>query len=99
MTPSAQAPTMHVAVIGLGYIGLPTAAILATHGAQVTGVDVNPATVDAVNRGQVPFVEPDLEQAVAGAVAEGRLHAQGAVPPADAYIVAVPTPFKGDHTP
>ena len=87
-----------VAVIGLGYIGLPTAAILASQGLQVTGVDVNPATVEAVNDGRVPFVEPDLGIHVAGAVSQGTLQAQTHVPLADAYIVAVPTPFKGDKS-
>lgn len=87
-----------VAVIGLGYIGLPTAAVLATHGADVIGVDVNAATVDAVNRGEVPFVEPDLSVSVSGAVSQGRLRADTATPEADAYIVAVPTPFQENHT-
>ncbi|QTE29041.1 UDP-N-acetyl-D-mannosamine dehydrogenase [Pengzhenrongella sicca] len=86
-----------VAVIGLGYIGLPTAAILATHGADVIGVDVNADTVDAVNRGEVPFVEPDLSISVAGAVKQGRLRAETKTPEADVFIVAVPTPFKGNH--
>jgi UDP-N-acetyl-D-mannosaminuronic acid dehydrogenase len=86
-----------VAVIGLGYIGLPTAAVLATHGAQVIGVDVNIATVDAVNRGEVPFVEPDLGISVAGAVTKGLLRAETKTPEADVYIVAVPTPFKEEH--
>ena len=62
-----------IAVIGLGYIGLPTAAILATNGLEVIGVDVNPRTVNAVNNGDVPFVEPDLGVHVAGAVSQGRL--------------------------
>lgn len=86
-----------VAVIGLGYIGLPTAAVLATHGADVIGVDVNTGTVEAVNRGEVPFVEPDLSVSVAGAVSQGRLRAQVETPEADVYIVAVPTPFQDDH--
>jgi len=76
---------------------LPTAAILATHGAEVIGVDVNQATVDAVNRGEVPFVEPDLEISVSGAVSQGRLRAATTTPPADVFIVAVPTPFAQDH--
>ena len=88
----------NVAVIGLGYIGLPTAAILATNGIDVVGVDVNQNTVDAVNRGEVPFVEPDLGGHVAQAVAAGRLKASLETPAADAYIVAVPTPFNADKT-
>ncbi len=89
----------HVAVIGLGYIGLPTAAVLAAGGADVTGVDVNPRTIDFVNRGEVPFVEPDLGTVLAGAVSQGRLRATSEVPAADAYIVAVPTPFAENHNP
>ncbi|WP_295694449.1 NAD(P)-binding domain-containing protein, partial [Lapillicoccus sp.] len=87
-----------VAVIGLGYIGLPTAVVLATRGIEVIGVDVNPATVAAVERGEVPFVEPDLAIAVSGAVSMGRLKSTTEMPHADAYIVAVPTPFNDDHT-
>ena len=85
-----------IAVIGLGYIGLPTAAILATNGLDVIGVDVNQRTVDAVNEGRVPFVEPDLGIHVAGAVSQGRLKATTETPAADAFIVAVPTPFTAD---
>ena len=87
-----------VAVVGLGYIGLPTAAILAGKGLKVVGVDVNASTVEAVNDGRVPFVEPDLGVHVAGAVSQGYLRAQESMPEADAYIVAVPTPFKADKT-
>ncbi|MEE2528797.1 UDP-N-acetyl-D-mannosamine dehydrogenase [Pseudarthrobacter sp. J75] len=87
-----------VAVIGLGYIGLPTAAILATNGLNVIGVDVNEKTVEAVNRGEVPFVEPDLAVHVSGAVSQGHLKAALDTPSADAYIVAVPTPFKADRS-
>jgi UDP-N-acetyl-D-mannosaminuronic acid dehydrogenase len=88
-----------VGVVGLGYIGLPTAAILASNGVGVTGVDVSSETVDAVNRGQVPFVEPDLAGYVSEAVSSGKLRAVLTPEPADAYIVAVPTPFMGDHKP
>jgi UDP-N-acetyl-D-mannosaminuronic acid dehydrogenase len=86
-----------VAILGLGYIGLPTAAALATRGVDVVGVDVNDATVKAVANGEVPFVEPDLSAAVSGAVAMGRLTATTETPPADAYIIAVPTPFRDEH--
>ncbi|WP_114558765.1 UDP-N-acetyl-D-mannosamine dehydrogenase [Desertihabitans aurantiacus] len=89
----------HVAVIGLGYIGLPTAAILASDHVNVTGVDINTKTVDAVNRGDVPFVEPDLATYVAGAVKQGYLKATTTPPPADAYIIAVPTPFTETGAP
>ncbi|WP_193608100.1 UDP-N-acetyl-D-mannosamine dehydrogenase [Nocardioides lijunqiniae] len=86
-----------IAIVGLGYIGLPTAAALATRGIEVVGVDVNEATVKAVANGEVPFVEPDLSAAVSGAVAMGRLTASTETPAADAYIIAVPTPFRDDH--
>jgi len=87
-----------VAVVGLGYIGLPTAAALATRGIEVVGVDVNPDTVKAIGRGEVPFVEPDLAVAVSGAVAMGRFTATLEMPEADAFIIAVPTPFLADHS-
>jgi UDP-N-acetyl-D-mannosaminuronic acid dehydrogenase len=87
-----------VAVIGLGYIGLPTAAALATRGISVIGVDVNEDTVEAVRRGEVPFVEPDLAVAVRGAVSMGSLTTSSKTPEADAFIIAVPTPFTDDHS-
>ncbi|MEI5679018.1 MULTISPECIES: UDP-N-acetyl-D-mannosamine dehydrogenase [unclassified Mesorhizobium] len=87
-----------LAIVGMGYIGLPTAVVLATRGIDVIGVDINPATVAAVSRGEVPFVEPDLAVAVSGAVAMGRLSATSEMPEADAFIIAVPTPFNGDRT-
>ncbi|MGP5025562.1 UDP-N-acetyl-D-mannosamine dehydrogenase [Glutamicibacter ardleyensis] len=87
-----------VAVIGLGYIGLPTAAILASKGIIVKGVDVTPRTVEAVNKGEVPFVEPALGDFVASAVEAGMLSASFETPEAEAYIVAVPTPFNSDYT-
>jgi UDP-N-acetyl-D-mannosaminuronic acid dehydrogenase len=90
--------TGRVAVLGLGYIGLPTAVCLATRGVEVVGVDVNEATVEAVSRGEVPFVEPELAVGVSGAVAMGRLQASTKTPEADAYIIAVPTPFRPDHS-
>jgi UDP-N-acetyl-D-mannosaminuronic acid dehydrogenase len=98
-TADAATSVRTVAVVGLGYIGLPTAAILATNGLEVIGVDVNAATVAAVNNGDVPFVEPDLSIHVSGAVSQGRLRAQKQTPHADAYIVAVPTPFREDKSP
>ncbi len=86
-----------VAVVGLGYIGLPTAVSLATGGLDVVGVDLDRGIVDRVNRGEAPFAEPDLSVAVSGAVAMGRLSAQTDMPAADAYIIAVPTPFTTDR--
>jgi UDP-N-acetyl-D-mannosaminuronic acid dehydrogenase len=87
-----------VAVLGLGYVGLPTAVALATRGVDVVGVDVNPKTIEAVSQGKVPFVEPDLAVGVSGAVALGRLTATMETPEVDAYIIAVPTPFNPDRT-
>lgn len=90
-------PLNTVCVVGLGYIGLPTAAVLAQAGKTVVGVDVEQTTVDAINDGRVPFAEEGLEAVVAGVVAQGRLSAGTVMPRADAYIVAVPTPFRGDR--
>ena len=87
-----------VAILGLGYIGLPTAVALATRGIEVVGVDINEETVKAVSEGHVPFVEPDLAIGVSGAVSVGRLTATTTVPEADAFIIAVPTPFLDDKT-
>ena len=86
-----------VAVIGLGYIGLPTAVALATRGVEVVGVDVNEDTVEAVSQGGVPFVEPDLAVGVSGAVSMGHLTASTKTPEAEAFIIAVPTPFRDGH--
>jgi UDP-N-acetyl-D-mannosaminuronic acid dehydrogenase len=90
-------PLSSVAVVGLGYIGLPTAVSLATGGLEVIGVDVNPDIVERVNKGEAPFAEPDLSVAVSGAVAMGRLRAQQEMPRAEAYVIAVPTPFTSEH--
>lgn len=83
-----------VCILGLGYIGLPTAAVLARAGHRVIGVDVNAQVVNSVNQGQVHIVEPDLDQAVANAVASGALSAQLIPGPADVFLIAVPTPFR-----
>ena len=88
-----------VCVIGLGYVGLPTAAILASRGFDVLGVDVNAETVSLINQGKVHIVEPDLDIMVNGAVARGKLKAATEPQPADAFIIAVPTPFVDDHKP
>lgn len=89
----------HICVIGLGYIGLPTAATFAAHGVKVTGVDVNEHAVDMINQGKVHIVEPDLDALVRDVVAQHKLSAQLSPVAADAYIVAVPTPFKDNHEP
>ncbi|MEV8182917.1 UDP-N-acetyl-D-mannosamine dehydrogenase [Specibacter sp. NPDC078692] len=88
----------HVAVVGLGYIGLPTAAILASKGVRVSGVDLNERTIAAINAGEVPFVEPGLGAVVKDAVDRGFLTAGTETPAAEAYIVAVPTPFLADKS-
>ena len=86
-----------ISVIGLGYIGLPTAAIFASRKINVIGVDVNQSAVDKINRGEIHIVEPDLDRMVHTAVAEGYLRATTTPEPADAFLIAVPTPFKGEN--
>ena len=81
-------------VVGLGYIGLPTAAVLAQAGHRVIGVDVNDQVVSTVNAGRIHFIEPDLDQAVAQSVSSGALSAQVTPAPADVFLIAVPTPLR-----
>lgn len=88
-----------VSMIGLGYIGLPTAAMLASRKIRVVGVDINQRAVDTINRGQVHFVEPELDIIVSAAVSQGYLRATTRPEPADAFLIAVPTPFMADHEP
>lgn len=88
-----------VAMIGLGYIGLPTAAMFAARRVKVIGVDVNQHAVDTINRGRIHIVEPELDMIVHSAVSEGFLRATTKPEAADAFLIAVPTPFKGDHEP
>ncbi|AQT62650.1 UDP-N-acetyl-D-mannosamine dehydrogenase [Serratia marcescens] len=88
-----------ISVIGLGYIGLPTAAAFASRKKKVVGVDVNQHAVDTINRGAIHIVEPDLDKVVKEAVDGGFLQAVTKPQPADAFLIAVPTPFKGDHEP
>jgi UDP-N-acetyl-D-mannosaminuronic acid dehydrogenase len=90
---------MKVSVIGLGYIGLPTAAVLASNRVEVVGIDVNQHAVDTINRGEIHIVEPELDILVRAAVQTGLLKATMQAEKADAFMVAVPTPFKGDHEP
>ncbi|MCE9789963.1 UDP-N-acetyl-D-mannosamine dehydrogenase [Shewanella chilikensis] len=82
-----------ISVIGLGYIGLPTAAMFASRKKKVIGVDVNKHAVDTINQGKIHIVEPDLDMIVHSAVTEGYLKAVTAAEPADAFLIAVPTPF------
>jgi UDP-N-acetyl-D-mannosaminuronic acid dehydrogenase len=88
-----------VCVVGLGYIGLPTAAIIARSGARVQGVDVTPSVVDTINRGEIHIEEVDLDGLVQGVVARGLLSASLTVAPADVFVIAVPTPFDKQHQP
>jgi UDP-N-acetyl-D-mannosaminuronic acid dehydrogenase len=86
-------PQKSVTVIGLGYIGLPTSALLASVGYVVQGMDVNPVAVETINQGKIHIVEPDLDAYVRLAVASGRLKAFAQAQPADVYLICVPTPF------
>jgi UDP-N-acetyl-D-mannosaminuronic acid dehydrogenase len=90
---------LKISVIGLGYIGLPTAAVLASRKVEVVGVDVNQNTVNTINHGNIHIVEPELKILVRAAVQTGHLKATMKTEKADAFMVAVPTPFKGDHKP
>lgn len=85
-----------ISVIGLGYIGLPTAAVFASRKKNVIGVDVNQHAVDTINKGQIHIVEPELDMLVHAAVSEGFLRATTTPEPADAFLMAVPTPFVHD---
>lgn len=86
-----------ISVIGLGYIGLPTAAMFASRKIEVIGVDVNPRAVNTINRGEIHIIEPDLDMVVHAAVKEGYLRATQEPEAADAFLIAVPTPFKGEN--
>lgn len=88
-----------ISVIGLGYIGLPTAAMFASRKRQVLGVDINQAAVDTVNKGEIHIVEPDLDVVVNASVTEGFLRASVSPDEADAFLVAVPTPFNESFEP
>ena len=88
-----------ISVIGLGYIGLPTAAAFASRGKNVVGVDINAQAVETINRGEIHIVEPDLDAVVKQAVQAGCLRAVTQPVAADAFLIAVPTPFKGEHQP
>lgn len=94
-----QSPFKKISVIGLGYIGLPTAAVLANHGVEVIGVDVNKKAVETINQGKIHIVEPELDSIVHSAVMSGKLKATLKPEKADAFIIAVPTPFKENHKP
>jgi len=88
-----------ICVVGLGYIGLPTSAVFADNGVDVLGVDINPVAVDSINRGEPHIVEPDLDVLLRKVVQAGKLRAAREPGPADAFILAVPTPFCEGHQP
>lgn len=88
-----------ISIYGLGYIGLPTAAALATQRKHVIGIDVNKNAVDTINEGRIHIVEPELDVAVQAAVSRGYLKASTDPQPADAFIIAVPTPFMDNYQP
>src|SRR3546814_4069332 len=90
---------LKVVVLGLGYIGLPTAAVIARTGAQVLGIDVSEHVVETVNSGKVHIEEVDLDGLVSGVVARGHLRAATQIEPADVFVIAVPTPFVDNHAP
>ena len=88
-----------ICVIGLGYIGLPTAALLANRGYEVHGVDVVESTIDTINQGKIHIVEPELDTFVKAAVNSGKLKASLTPSQADVFIIAVPTPFHAGYVP
>ncbi|GAA3777078.1 UDP-N-acetyl-D-mannosamine dehydrogenase [Corallibacter vietnamensis] len=88
-----------VVMIGLGYIGLPTAALIAQNKIRVHGVDINPKVVETINQGKIHIIEPELDIAVSKAVSEGYLKASTTPIEANVYLIVVPTPFKGKNEP
>jgi UDP-N-acetyl-D-mannosaminuronic acid dehydrogenase len=88
-----------VVTIGLGYIGLPTSALIAKHNIPVLGVDINSTVVKTINEGRIHIVEPELDEIVAQAVANGLLEASMSPEVGSVYLVVVPTPFKGNNEP
>jgi len=88
-----------ISMVGLGYIGLPTAALFAARGTKVIGVDISAHVVETINAGKIHLVEPDLDGVVHKVVTEGSLHATLEPEPADAFIIAVPTPFQEGYEP
>ena len=88
-----------VVTMGLGYIGLPTSALIASKGTCVLGVDINKNIVETINKGEVHFFEPDLEQIVSKAVSKEKFKASTKPTFANIFLIVVPTPFKGDHEP
>lgn len=96
--PAASGRIATVAVVGLGYVGLPTAALLASRGLNVVGVDVKQGAVDRINEGRAHISEPDLDMVLNAAVKSGMLKAYTQPQPADVFLIAVPTPITADKT-
>ena len=90
---------MKVTTVGLGYIGLPTSALIASKEIEVNGVDVDQNVVNTINKGEIHIVEPDLDKVVKDVVDRGFLKASSSVMMGDVYLIVVPTPFKGNHEP
>src|SRR5687767_800711 len=88
-----------ICIIGLGYIGLPTAAVLASRGYHIHGVEINPRAVESINSGRAHIVEPDLDMLVQAGVQTGRLRAHPKPTESDVFIVCVPTPITDDRKP
>jgi len=88
-----------VVMVGLGYIGLPTAALIASKKIKVSGIDVKPEVIETINQGRIHIVEPDLEELVNKVVKQGYLQATMAVTPADTFIITVPTPVRDGNKP
>ena len=88
-----------VVTIGLGYIGLPTSALISSKGTQVLGVDINQKVVDTINQGKIHIVEPDLDKVVSKAVSDGLFRASTSAVPADVFLIVVPTPFTDNNKP
>jgi len=92
-----QIPT--VSIIGMGYIGLPTAALIANKQIKVNGFDINPEVADTINKGEIHIIEPGLQEIVQQGVKDNYLKASTVLQEADVYLVVVPTPFKGNNEP
>ncbi|TRX70569.1 UDP-N-acetyl-D-mannosamine dehydrogenase [Carboxylicivirga sp. M1479] len=91
--------TPKVSIIGMGYIGLPTAALIANKQIEVNGYDINPHVIEIINKGEIHIIEPGLQEMVKKGVKEGFLKASSQLQEADVYLIVVPTPFKGNNEP
>jgi UDP-N-acetyl-D-mannosaminuronic acid dehydrogenase len=98
-SPASELRMISICMIGLGYIGLPTAAVVASRGMRVFGVDVNPRVVETVNDGRIHIAEPDLDGLIHKVVSDGALTAHTTPQPADIFVIAVPTPLTPDRRP